>query len=92
MGEEYTGESASTASAIDKLQRDALRTTNAAVSEGKSDIDRVKAVGAEYIEQVKAFANSAIENAQVWFLFFPQNGARKLTTIIVLDIPPRIHR
>jgi hypothetical protein len=65
MGEEYTGESIMTPT--DKLQKDALKTTNAAVLEGKNDVDHVKAVGAEYVEQVKALARSAIETAQVWF-------------------------
>lgn len=65
MGEEYTG---APMSATDRLQRDASKTTNAAVSEGKNDIDHVKAVGAEYVEQVKELARSVIETAQVWFL------------------------
>lgn len=63
MGEEYTGEPMT---ATDKLQRDASITTNAAVSEGKHDVDDVKAVGAGYVEQVKALARTAIETAQVW--------------------------
>ena len=62
MGEEYTGESMTP---IDQLQKDASKTTNAAVSEGKNDVDHVKAVGAEYVEQVKALARSAIGTAQV---------------------------
>jgi hypothetical protein len=33
--------------ATDKLQRDISKTTNAAISEGKKDIDHVKAVVAE---------------------------------------------
>lgn len=51
--------------ATDKLQRDASKMTNAAVSEGKSDLDHVKAVGEGYVEQVKALARTAIETAQV---------------------------
>jgi len=63
MSEGYTGES--TTSATDKLQRDVLETTNAAVSEGKNDVDHAKAVGAGYVEQVKALAQTTIETAQV---------------------------
>jgi len=63
IGEEYTGESMA---ATDKLQRDASNATNAAVLEGKKDVDHVKAVGTEYVEQVKALAKSAIETVQTY--------------------------
>lgn len=55
--------------ATDKLQRDASNATNAAVLEGKKDVDHVKAVGTEYVEQVKALAQSAIETMQVYSFF-----------------------
>jgi hypothetical protein len=41
LGKEYTGEPMT---ATDKLQRDVSKTTNAALSEGKKDVDHVKAV------------------------------------------------
>jgi hypothetical protein len=41
LGKEYTGEPMT---ATDKLQRDVSKTTNAAISEGKKDVDQVKAV------------------------------------------------
>jgi hypothetical protein len=44
MGSEYTGEPMT---ATDKLQRDVSKTTNAAISEGKKDVDHVKAVVTE---------------------------------------------
>jgi isocitrate lyase len=66
LGEEYTGESMT---ATEKLQKDASEKTNAAVSEGKDNVDHAKAVGSEYVEQVKELARSAIGTAQVWFLF-----------------------
>lgn len=65
MGKEYTGEPMT---ATDKLQRDVSKTTNAAISEGKKDVDHVKAVGSGYVEQVKELARNAIGTAQVWFL------------------------
>ena len=90
MGEEYRGETKASG-ATDKLQRDVTKTTNAAVSEGKNDVDHVKAVGVGYVEQVKALAQTAIETAQVWFLLASALQARMLT-VIVQDIPPCIRR
>jgi hypothetical protein len=72
--------------ATDKLQRDVSKTTNAAISEGKKDVDHVKDVGAGYVEQVIELARSAIETAQVWFLS-ETSREWKLTTN-VLDLPP----
>ena len=71
MGKKITGKPMS---ATDKLQRDVSETTNAAISEGKKDADRVKDVGAGYVEQVKELARSAIETAQVWFLIAASEG------------------
>ena len=71
MGKKITGEPMS---ATDKLQRDVSETTNAAISEGKKDVDHVKDVGAGYVEQVKELARSAVETAQVWFLSAASKG------------------
>ena len=65
MGKEYTGEPMT---ASDKLQGDVSKMTKTAITEGKEDVDHVKAVGAEYVEQVKELARNAIGTAQVWFL------------------------
>ena len=60
--------------ATDKLQRDVSETTNAAISEGKKDVDHVRDVGAGYVGQVKELSQSAIETAQVWFLSAASEG------------------
>ncbi|KDR85447.1 hypothetical protein GALMADRAFT_234326 [Galerina marginata CBS 339.88] len=61
MGTSLTGEPKT---AVGQLRGDAAKTTNAAVAEGKRDVDEAKAVGAGYVEQAKALASSAIETAQ----------------------------
>jgi len=51
--------------AAGKFQEDASRTTNAAVAEGKHDVDQAKAVGAGYVDQAKSLAGAAVGTAQV---------------------------
>lgn len=71
MGKEYIGEPMT---ATDELKRDVLKTADAAISEGKKDVDHVKAVGAGYVDQVKEYARSAMETAQVCFLSAASEG------------------
>lgn len=84
MGKEHTGEPMT---ATDKLQKDVSKTTNAAVSEGKKDVDHVKAVGAGYVEQAKDLARSAIETAQV---MVSERGERCMEANheCPIDLPP----
>jgi hypothetical protein len=62
MGSKYTGEPTT---ATEQFRSDASRTTDAAVAEGKKDIDQAMAAGAGYVEQAKNLTNTAIETAQV---------------------------
>ena len=62
MGSKYTGEPTT---AAEQFRDDASRTTDAAVAEGKKDIDQAKAATAAYVEQAKTFTNTAIETVQV---------------------------
>lgn len=68
MGSDYTGE-ATTAAA--EFKDGTVRTTNAAVAEGKYDVAAAKAAGAAYVEKAKEFATSALETAQVRLKFTP---------------------
>ncbi|KAF9015622.1 hypothetical protein BDQ17DRAFT_1341382, partial [Cyathus striatus] len=61
LGPQLTGEPTT---AVDQFGRNASETTNAAVNEGKHDVEAAKAAGAGYIEQAKSMASSAISTAQ----------------------------
>lgn len=61
LGSQYTGEPTT---AVDQFQHDASETTNKAVEEGKHSVEAAKALGADYVDQAKAFATSAIETVQ----------------------------
>src|ERR1700722_16093766 len=52
-------------SALDTLEQQASATTNAAVSQGKRDVEAVKATGAAYYDQAKQLATSALNAANV---------------------------
>ena len=52
-------------SATEKLQRDVSETTDAAVLQGKKDVDQAKTVGAGYVEQARGLAQSALDTAKV---------------------------
>lgn len=58
LGSSYTGEP------VDQLKTDASKTTEAAVSEGKRDVEQAKLIGAGYVEQAKSLANNVLENVQ----------------------------
>lgn len=62
MGSKYTGEPITAAK---QFVADASRTTDAAVVEGKKDVDKAKAASAGYVEQAKNLTSTAIETAQV---------------------------
>ncbi|KAG6827053.1 hypothetical protein H0H92_013370 [Tricholoma furcatifolium] len=51
-------------SALDQLQQQSSVTTNAAVAEGKHDVEAAKAAGAEFVEHVKETVENAIHTAQ----------------------------
>jgi hypothetical protein len=61
MGSKYTGEPTT---AADKFRGDASRTTNAAVAEGKKDVDKAKDAGAGFVQEVKDYAKCTIETVQ----------------------------
>ncbi|KAH9486517.1 hypothetical protein JR316_0000582 [Psilocybe cubensis] len=63
VGRSLTGE-ASTAAG--QFRGDASRTTDAAVEEGKQDVENVKAATVGYVEQAKSYASSALETAQAY--------------------------
>ena len=57
-----TGESGSM---LDDLQRQVAQTTNAAVEEGKKDVQAAKTTGSEYIDQATSTASGIFTSAQV---------------------------
>ena len=61
-GQSLTGEAPS---AIDQLQREATKTTEAAVAEGERDVEAAKSAGAEIVEQAKDLVGNAISTGQV---------------------------
>jgi len=61
LGSNLTGDPPT---AVDQLKIDASRTTEAAVAEGKHDVQQAKVVSAGYVEQAKSLANSALETAK----------------------------
>ncbi|KAG6821419.1 hypothetical protein H0H93_014216 [Arthromyces matolae] len=63
-GPSFTG-TETTLSSTDKLQQQASAKTNAAVTEGKHDVDALKAAGADYVEQAKEVVEHAKITAQV---------------------------
>ncbi|PBK76760.1 hypothetical protein ARMSODRAFT_948589 [Armillaria solidipes] len=60
-GPALTGESPS---ALDTLQRQAQETTNAAVAEGKQDVEAAKSSGTGYLDQAKELASNAVSAVQ----------------------------
>ncbi|KAK0481672.1 hypothetical protein IW261DRAFT_1471915 [Armillaria novae-zelandiae] len=61
-GPALTGESPSP---LDTLQRQAQETTNAAVAEGKQDVEAAKSSGSGYLDQAKEIASNAVSAVQV---------------------------
>jgi hypothetical protein len=61
LGSDLTGEPTT---AVDQFKMDASRTTEAAVTEGKQDVQQATVVGVAYVEQAKSLANSALETAK----------------------------
>ena len=52
---------------------------NEAVAQGQHDVEAVKStIGAEYVDQAKEFASSAISTAQVYSHF----GVRNLDSVV----------
>ncbi|KAJ3510654.1 hypothetical protein NLJ89_g4546 [Agrocybe chaxingu] len=80
LGPKYTGEPATavaqfrgdsnsskvktTKSTMEQLQASASKTANAAVAEGRHDIEEMKAATSTYVQQARNLANSVIETAQ----------------------------